>query len=165
MSIRATRTTFSLVIQPIALILMLLLPAVAQAQCRDNLLDLRGSWGQAQFTVEVVDTPETRNRGLMMRRSMGRWAGMLFVYEEPGRAVFWMRNTLIPLDMIFMDPAGVVTHVHTDAIPMDETPIDGGDGVLYVLEVNAGVSKRLEIAPGTQMRHPRIAPAIAAWPC
>lgn len=143
----------------------ILLAAPARAECRDTVLDLRGPWGQAQFNVEIVDTPATRAQGLMFREQLGRWAGMLFVYEEPGRAVFWMRNTLIPLDMIFIDPAGVVTHVHRDAIPMDETPIDGGDGVLYVLEVNAGVSARLGIVPGSEMRHPRVDPALAAWPC
>lgn len=149
----------------LTLALAVLGPAGAAAQCRDDAVDLRGPWGQAHFTVEVVDTPETRAQGLMFRETLGRWAGMLFVYEEPGRAVFWMRNTLLPLDMIFIDPAGVVTHVHRDAVPMDETPIDGGEGVLFVLEVNAGMSARLGIAPGSEMRHPRVDPAIAAWPC
>jgi uncharacterized membrane protein (UPF0127 family) len=149
----------------VALVLIAMFPGLVQAQCRDTSLDLRGNWGQAQFSVEVVDSPETRNRGLMFRETMGRWAGMLFVYEEPGRAVFWMRNTLISLDLIFMDPAGIVTRVHTDAVPMDETPIDGGAGILYVLEVNAGVAARLGIAAGTEMRHARVDPGLAAWPC
>lgn len=148
-----------------ALLVAMLAPVAGWAECRDAAVDLRGPWGQAQFTVEVVDTPETRAQGLMFRESMGRWAGMLFVYEEPGRAVFWMRNTLIPLDMIFVDPAGIVTRVHSDAVPLDETPIDGGGGVLYVLEINAGMAERLGIAPGSELRHPRIDPALAAWPC
>jgi len=165
MAIRRFRSRLVAALHAVVLGASLLLPSVAAAQCRDTVLELRGPWGQAQFTVEIVDTPETRAQGLMFRESLGRWAGMLFVYEEPGRAVFWMRNTLIPLDMIFVDPAGNVTHVHRDAVPLDETPIDGGDGVLYVLEVNAGVTERLGIGPGSQMRHPRVDPAIAAWPC
>lgn len=145
--------------------LVLALPAVALAECREDRVELRGPWGQAQFGVEVVDTPATRAQGLMFRETLGRWAGMLFIYEEPGRAVFWMRNTLIPLDMIFVDPAGVVTRVHGDAVPLDETPIDGGDGVLYVLEVNGGVAARLGIGPGSEMRHPHVDADLAAWPC
>lgn len=154
-------------VRAVGLVLALLLgaPALAQAECRADRVDLRGAWGQAQFGVEVVDTPETRAQGLMYRETLGRWAGMLFIYEQPGRAVFWMRNTLIPLDMIFVDPAGVVTRVHSDAVPLDETPIDGGDGVLYVLEVNGGVAARLGIVPGSEMRHPHVDRARAAWPC
>jgi uncharacterized membrane protein (UPF0127 family) len=149
----------------LAAAVMLGLPAAALAECRDDRVELRGPWGQAQFSVEVVDTPETRAQGLMFRETLGRWSGMLFIYEEPGPAVFWMRNTLIPLDMIFIDPAGVVTHVHSDAVPLDETPINGGNGVLYVLEVNGGVAARLGIAPGSEMRHAHIDPALSVWPC
>ena len=89
-------------------------------------MDLRGDWGVAGFNVEVADDPKERERGLMFVTEMPFSAGMLFVYEEPRRAVFWMKNTLIPLDMIFMDPSGVVTHIHENAIPRDLTGIDGG---------------------------------------
>ncbi len=88
---------------------------------------------------------------------------MLFVYEAPKRAQFWMKNTLIPLDMIFADSTGRVTRVHSDAVPQDETVIDGGEGVQYVLEINGGLAARLGIAPGALMRHPAI--AGAAWAC
>ena len=149
-----------------ALAVLLLLWAVpAAAACRDGSVDLRGPWGQARFSVDVVDTPETRAQGLMFVESMPRWTGMLFVFDAPQRAVFWMRNTLIPLDMIFVDPTGRVLHVHHRAVPLDETPIDGGPGVLYVLEINGGIAAQLGIAPGSELRHPRIDPAIAVWPC
>ncbi len=147
-----------------ALALVLAGPA-AEAACRDDRVDLRGPWGQAQFRVEVVDTDETRARGLMFREELPQQAGMLFIYESPRRAAFWMRNTLIPLDMIFVDERGQVTHVHTNAIPHDETPIDGGDGVLMVLEVNGGVTERFGIAPGSELRHPRLDQSLAVWPC
>jgi uncharacterized membrane protein (UPF0127 family) len=137
----------------------------AIAQCAPDRVDLRGPWGQARFSVEVVDTPESRAQGLMFRESLPRSAGMLFIYEAPTRASFWMRNTLIPLDMLFVDPAGVVTHIHHEARPLDETPIPGGDNVLMVLEVNGGMARAMGIEPGSALRHPRLDQASASWPC
>jgi uncharacterized protein len=139
--------------------------AQAEPACRDTTLFLRGDWGQARFTVELADTPETRSQGLMFRQSMPRSAGMLFVYERPQRATFWMRNTLIPLDMIFADETGLVRHVHHEAIPGDETTIDGGDGILTVLEINGGLARAMGITAGSQMRHPAFAADTAIWPC
>ena len=138
--------------------------AAAAADCAPDQLDLRGDWGQARFRVEVADEPAERSQGLMFREEMGRGEGMLFVYDFPQRATFWMRNTLIPLDMIFADDRGVVTRIHENAIPLDETTIDGGDGVLFVLEINAGLSRRLGIQEGSVLKHPAIGPD-AAWPC
>ena len=139
--------------------------SAAMAVCADSRVDLRGDWGAARFTVELADDPEERAQGLMFRETMARSAGMLFLYEHPQRVSFWMRNTLIPLDMIFIDPSGTVTHVHENAIPLDETPIDGGPGVLMVLEINGGLAGRLGIAPGSELRHPRLEQAGAVWPC
>ena len=96
---------------------------------------------------------------------MARSKGMLFVYDQPQPAVFWMRNTLIPLDMIFLDATGTVTHVHENAIPLDETGIDGGDDVQFVLEINGGLAGPMGISVGNQMRHPAIDQMNAAWPC
>lgn len=145
------------------LVFLLALPAAAA--CRDDQADLRGSWGQARFSIEIADTEALRSRGLMHRESLPRSSGMLFVFDRPERAVFWMENTLIPLDMIFIDATGRVSHVHHEAIPLDRTPIDGGEGVAMVLEINGGLSRRLGIAPGSELRHPRIAQAEAVWPC
>lgn len=139
--------------------------AQAAAQCADDRVDLRGPWGQARFSVEVVDTPETRAQGLMFRESLPRSAGMLFIYEAPTTASFWMRNTLIPLDMLFVDPTGEVTRIHHDAVPGDLTPIPGGDNVLMVLEVNAGLARAIGIEEGSALRHPRLDQDMALWPC
>lgn len=139
--------------------------AQAQAACRDDTVFLRGDWGQARFSVELANTPETRSRGLMFRESMPRSSGMLFIYDSPQRATFWMRNTLISLDMIFTDETGTVRHVHHDAIPGDETTIDGGADVLTVLEINGGLARAMGIVPGSQMRHPAFDAGVAAWPC
>jgi uncharacterized membrane protein (UPF0127 family) len=138
------------------------LPALAE--CDAGRVDLKGDWGAARFSVEVADDPRERSQGLMNREVMPRSAGMLFVYERPQRAVFWMKNTLIPLDMIFMDSAGTVTRIHENAIPLDLTGIDGGENVQFVLEINGGLAGRLGIVEGSVLRHPAIGPD-AAWPC
>ena len=149
------------------LLLVTLLPssAWAEAACAPDRLDLRWEGGKESFTVEVADDGEERARGLMFRPEMAQSAGMLFVYDAPRQVQFWMKNTLIPLDMVFADPTGTVTRVHAGAVPGDLTPIDGGDGVQFVLEINAGLAGKLGIAPGAVLRHPAIPSASAAWPC
>jgi uncharacterized membrane protein (UPF0127 family) len=148
------------------LAVLALLPAsAAVASCADGAVDLRGDWGSARFTVEVADDPAERAQGLMNRPSLPRGAGMLFLYEAPQRATFWMRNTLIPLDMIFMDETGTVTRIHENAVPLDETTIDGGDGVRAVLEINGGLARAIGIGVGSELRHPGLDQSRAAWPC
>jgi uncharacterized protein len=148
-----------------AFVLAVLAATSALANCAPDRVDLRGPFGQARFTVEIADTPQTRATGLMNRPRMARSVGMLFIYESAGPASFWMENTLIPLDMIFMDPTGRVTHVHHNAIPLDRTPIPGGDNVLMVLEINGGLARAMGIGVGAEMRHPRLDQSIAAWSC
>jgi len=137
----------------------------AFAACAPDVVEIRGTFGQARFSVEVADTGAERAKGLMFRESLPTSGGMLFVYAAPQRASFWMKNTLIPLDMIFADPTGRVTRVHGNAIPQDVTPIDGGGGVSMVLEINGGLAAKLGIGPGTELRHPSLDAAVAAWPC
>lgn len=141
------------------------LAAPALAACTEGAIGLRGDWGQARFNVELADTPQERARGLMYRENLPRSSGMLFVYDAPGSPSFWMRNTLIPLDMLFIAPNGRVTRIHENAAPHDETPIPGGDGVLMVLEINGGLSRQLGIQEGSQARHPALDQSIALWPC
>ena len=140
-------------------------PARAEdAACRDDTVWLRGDFGKARFTVDIADDAAERAQGLMFVESMPSSRGMLFVYpdERPGVA-FWMKNTLIPLDIVFADAAGRVVRVHENAIPGDETSLPAGAPVQYVLEINGGLAARLGIGPGAEMRHPAI--AGAAWPC
>ena len=134
-------------------------------QCRDDLALFRFPGGQAQFSVEIADDTAERAQGLMHRAALPASAGMLFIYDQPQPAAFWMKNTLLPLDMIFIDAAGRVTRVHENAKPLDETPIPGGDGVLMVLEINGGLARRIGIAPGAELAHPRLAQATAAFSC
>lgn len=139
--------------------------ALAEAACSPGRVDLRWPGGQESFAVEIADDPDERAQGLMFRETLDPAAGMLFVYESPRRAQFWMKNTLIPLDMIFADATGKVTHVHSNAIPQDLTPIDGGEGVTFVLEINGGLAARLGLTPGAELRHPAVPDALATWPC
>ena len=144
--------------------LMVLAGPVAAA-CAPNELDLRWQGGSARFSVEVADTEALREKGLMDRPKLAGSAGMLFVYASPEHAFYWMKNTLIPLDMVFADQAGRVTRVASNAVPGDLTPIDGGAGVAYVLEINGGLAARIGIAPGAELRSDVMAQSGLAWPC
>ncbi len=126
------------------------------AQCVEDRLSIVGAKAEAVFTVAVADDPAERAQGLMHVESMPTLSGMIFVYEAPSHASFWMRNTLIPLDMLFADETGVITRIHPMAIPLDETPIDGGQGVKFVLEINGGLAARLGLQEGDVMHHPSI---------
>mgnify|MGYP001106202315 CR=1 FL=1 len=146
-------------------VVALIAPASADgAGCAPDRLDIRGDFGEARFTVEIADDPFEQKRGLMFRESLAASQGMLFVYPWPGSPSFWMKNTLIPLDMLFVTPEGVVQHVHAMAKPGDRTPIGGGQGVLAVLEIKGGLAAAIGIDAGDQIRHPAFGPQ-ADWAC
>lgn len=142
-----------------------LLSGSAFADCAPGSVELRWSGKSARFSVNVADTEALREKGLMDRAHMAASSGMLFVYSAPQHAYYWMKNTLIPLDMVFVDASGLVTLVHSNAIPGDLTPIDGGEGVAYVLEVNGGLAVRMGIAPGAEMRAAVMDQTQAKWTC
>ncbi len=152
------------VIRATALVCALLGADMAAAACSDQAVSIRGDFGQARFRVAVADDPAERAQGLMNVESMPVMEGMFFIYERPQSPQFWMRNTLIPLDMLFAAPDGTITRIHREAIPLDETPIPGGEGVQMVLEVNGGMAERLGISVGDQMQHPSFG-IDAVWPC
>jgi uncharacterized membrane protein (UPF0127 family) len=139
-------------------------PAPADT-CNPGRADLRWTGGQASFNVEIADTDAERSRGLMYRRTLAPDAGMLFVYDGPRPVAFWMRNTLIPLDMLFFGQDGRVRMVHPEAVPGDETPIQGGDDIQFVLELPGGTAARLGVTAGTELHHPSVPDRFAAWPC
>ncbi|HCP82547.1 MAG TPA: hypothetical protein DIT67_13620 [Octadecabacter sp.] len=136
----------------------------ANASCSLDTVTIRDDAGTVQFTVDVADSVEERSRGLMFVEEMATMQGMLFVYERPRRVSFWMRNTLIPLDMLFVDELGVVQNIHAMAQPLDETPIFGGEGIQFVLEINGGLAAMLGLEAGDQMQHPSFGGG-AVWPC
>jgi uncharacterized membrane protein (UPF0127 family) len=128
------------------------------AACSDEgRLVLNTATGAHAFNVEVVDTPETRARGLMFREELADDAGMLFDFETENSVSFWMMNTLIPLDMIFIGADGVVKTIHVNARPLDPTSIPSRVPVQYVLEIPGGRSLDIGLEPGDTVEHPRIA--------
>jgi len=111
--------------------------------------------------VELARTPEEQERGLMFRRELGADDGMLFLFAESGPRAFWMQNTLIPLDMIFIDEARTVVGIVADAEPMTtrERSVDAPSR--YVLEVNGGFCAARGVAKGDRVRFEGI-PAASA---
>jgi len=104
--------------------------------------------GSHHFSIELALTPEQQEQGLMFRRSLPPDAGMLFDFGETREASFWMKNTLIPLDMLFIDGEGHIADIHERAVPLSEDPIDSKVPVRAVLEVNGGTVSRLGIKLG-----------------
>ncbi len=149
---------------PACVCVLSLLAQPLLADCADDRLTVAGDFGQATFTVEIADDVQERAQGLMFVEDMPMLSGMLFVYERPQSVSFWMKNTLIPLDMLFVSPEGEILNIHENAVPGDLTPIPGGSGVQMVLEINGGLSSRLGIAPGDVMQHPSFG-ADAILPC
>jgi len=134
------------------------------AQCADDAVSIRGDFGAARFAVSVADTIAERSQGLMFVEQMDTMEGMLFVYRRPQSVSFWMRNTLIPLDMVFAGADGVIDSIHSMAQPLDETPIFGGSEIQYVLEINGGLADRLGLQAGDELQHPAISGDVA-WSC
>jgi len=135
----------------------------AAADCAPDQLDLRSDGSALRFHVEVMDTEAGREKGLMFRESLPKFSGMLFVYEEPQPVAFWMKNTLIPLDILFFDGEGKLERIAPNAQPHDETPLFGGNDIRYVLEINGGLAAELGIEPGAEIRNPSV--KDGAWTC
>jgi uncharacterized membrane protein (UPF0127 family) len=96
-------------------------------------------------------------QGLMFRRAMAADAGMLFEYDRVQPVQFWMKNTLIPLDMLFIGADGTVLDIHERAVPLSLDPIGSDKPVLGVLELNGGTVSRLGIKRGDRIDHPMFA--------
>ena len=135
-----------------------LVPVAAQAQTAApsaavEPLEIATAGGVRRFSVEVMRTPAELERGLMYRRYLPPDRGMLFDFGTSQPVMMWMKNTYIPLDMIFMSRDGTVTHVVRDAEPLSEHIIPSGGPAYAVLEVNGGTAARLGIAVGDKVRN------------
>ncbi|WP_018996228.1 DUF192 domain-containing protein [Hirschia maritima] len=108
---------------------------------------------QHSFVIEIADSPAETAQGLMFRESMAEDAGMLFDFGAPREPAMWMKNTLIPLDMLFMDENGVVVAIARNAQPHSERRISPGMAVKSVLELNGGAAGKYGIEPGDIVRH------------
>jgi hypothetical protein len=114
--------------------------------------------GAHRFEIEVARTDREREVGLMYRRSMPRNHGMLFMFPSEQPVSMWMKNTYIPLDMVFVSRKGRVTSVARDAVPMSEAIIPSGPPAFAVIELNAGAARAMGLDVGDQVRHPRVFP-------
>jgi uncharacterized membrane protein (UPF0127 family) len=119
----------------------------AQTGLREVPLTIRSKNGVHRFTVEVAATPQQQETGLMFRTSVGADRGMIFPYDPPQEVAFWMKNTLIPLDIVFIGVGGKIVRI-TNAQAMDLTPLPSGAPVTGVLEIAAGRAKQLGIREG-----------------
>lgn len=111
--------------------------------------------GEKSFTIEVADTAEERERGLMFREAMDDGHGMLFVFQATQRQAFWMKNTPLALDLIFIGQNGVVNFVGRGE-PMSEAVVGSPDPSRFVLELKAGIAEKAGIENGARIRHPAI---------
>jgi uncharacterized membrane protein (UPF0127 family) len=109
--------------------------------------------GAHNFQVEVVDTDESRAQGLMYRRELAADRGMLFDFKEQKPVSFWMQNTYISLDIVFIHSDGTVQRVEERATPLSTRTIESGDAVQFVLEVPAGTAAKLGIKRGSRVKH------------
>ena len=135
------------------------LPAAGQrrlAKFERGILVIRSGGREHRFSVEVARTPREHSQGLMFRRRMAPDAGMLFVYDPPRPVSMWMRNTYLPLDMLFIAPDGRISRIVERTVPLSEENIPSRGTVRAVLELNAGTTARLGIEPGATVATPAI---------
>lgn len=136
------------------LALWLVLISVSAFAESDAPLAITTSKGSFNFFIELADTPQSRASGLMHRRELAADAGMLFNFFKTAPVSMWMKDTLIPLDMLFISAEGVIVNIAERTVPGSLTQIDSSGPVRAVLELNGGVCARLGISPGDKIIHP-----------
>ncbi len=118
-------------------------------------LDVRSGSKIHRFIVEVARSPEEQTLGMMNRQALAPDRGMIFPYDPPQPASFWMRNTLIPLDIIFVRADGTIARIAAETVPLSLDPVPSGEPVAAVLEIAGGRSAELGIRPGDKVDWPR----------
>lgn len=150
-----------------AALLFLLLPFTWTAACtgsRGPVVILHGTNGEVAVRVEIAATREELSRGLMYRNALDADAGMLFVFGDSAPRTFWMKNTPLPLDILFLDDAGTVLNVAASTTPYSEAPVRSAGPARYVLEVNAGFAAKHGIGAGARAELPATALSTADTP-
>lgn len=140
----------------LSLVLLLVAPFAPSARASDGVfepLSITTASGKHAFEVEVMRSDEEHARGMMYRRSLAPDKGMLFEFTAEKVASFWMQNTYVSLDMIFIKADGTIHRIEEKAEPLSTRSISSGAPVLAVLEVPAGTAKRLGIVPGDRVSH------------
>jgi uncharacterized membrane protein (UPF0127 family) len=144
-------------LRPVLVLLLLAFPLAAAAQLqvfKTSSLTIDTAGGPQRFAIELALTPAQQEQGLMFRRELAPDAGMLFDLGEERIATFWMKNTLIPLDMLFIAGDGRIADIHERAVPLSEATISSSVPVRAVLELNGGTVARLHIKVGDVVRYP-----------
>lgn len=131
-------------------------PAGAQPQAALDKLEIVTAGGRHVFRAEVADTDEKRAEGLMFRTKLDQDYGMLFDFKREQPVFFWMKNTYVSLDMIFVRANGTIAHIAENTTPLSEATVPSQNPVRFVFEVVAGTAKRLGIKPGDRVVHPLI---------
>ncbi len=116
-------------------------------------LEIASKGGVHVFAVEMASTPEEQAKGLMFRRQLPEGQGMLFDFHQEQPTSFWMKNTYIPLDMIFIRGDGRILRIAENTVPLSEALVPSGGPVRAVLEVVGGTARKLGIAPGDRVAH------------
>jgi hypothetical protein len=132
-----------------ALVLMAALASAAQVER----LEIRAKSGVHVFEVELAISEEERAKGLMFRQTLPEGTGMLFDFKTDQLVAMWMRNTYVPLDMIFIRADGTIAHIAENTVPLSEAIVSSRVPVRGVLEVVAGTARRLDIRPGDKVAH------------
>lgn len=143
--------------------LTLVLAASAASACEDNLIDIRTSDGFSTYSVEIADDAAERAQGLMFREEMAPDHGMLFVYPSGRPVAFWMKNTPLPLDIIYINERGVICGIVPNTTPYSEESIPSGCAAQTVLELNAGEAEAAGLRIGAPVRHPAVLRPV--WAC
>lgn len=125
-----------------------------EAQMRRDTLTLVTATGEHKISIEIAETNEEKALGLMFRTSLADDAGMLFPYAPPQETGMWMRNTYIPLDMVFIREDGTVHRIEARTEPLSETVISSRGPITAVLEIAAGNAERLGLKAGDKVLHP-----------
>ena len=152
------KNTLSVLLSGSILVMLTCIGAATESTASDSRSDstliIATRNAEHRFTIELARTPAEMERGLMFRDRLAPDHGMLFLYEEDRAVSFWMKNTLIPLDLIFADATGRIVQIAERAVPMSTALISSDGPVRAVLEVNGGTADRLDIAVGDRLVHP-----------
>jgi uncharacterized protein len=139
---------------PLAVVALAAQAQEADVQFKRSSLVVVAGGRDLKFEVELATNDAERSRGLMYRKQLGAYEGMLFDFYQEMPVSFWMKNTLIPLDMVFIAADGTVKHVHANAVPLSTEAVPSRFPVRAVLEINGGSAALLGIKPGDKVKHP-----------
>ena len=139
--------------------------AVKSNACLEDKIYIKAYSGVVVFSLELAKTLSEKQKGLMGREKLNERSGMLFLYDKPHQVAFWMKNTIIPLDIIFISSSGKINHIHHNAKPFSTRSISGGFDILVVLEINGGMAKLEGIKIGDIVKHPFFSQFDPIWPC